>query len=148
MGIRAALDRLVVVESALAITAPVKANVKKAYKTYPKKGTALSAPCMMNGWTLRQHDRFVALREQRLTISIQLFADDADTDRAADIAAAFYEVLVDALDDDVTLNGNVTDSVLRGGDPTLAGLEWDGRVYVGLQLFLDVTISEARAFGP
>ena len=56
------------------------------------------------------------------------------------------EKAVEALDADVTLAGAVTRQSLRGGEPTLVSLERAGLSYIGLDLFLDLEMKEAKSF--
>ncbi len=147
MDIRSALDRITAIQAGLSITSPVTASIKKAYKYVPKQDAALpDAPAWMNDWTLSREERHIDLRIQHYTVHMQLFVNDADQDRAADIATAFMAQAVDGFDADVTLDGNVTNSALRGGDPTLVSLGRAGQSYIGLDLFLDLEMKEAKAF--
>ena len=148
MNIRAALDRLVVIQGGLSITDPIAASISAAYKYVPRQDTALpSTPCWMNDWTLIREERHIDMRIQLYTVHMQLFVRDADQDQAADIASAFMEKTVEALDADVTLAGAVTRQSLRGGEPTLVSLERAGLSYIGLDLFLDMEMKEAKGFG-
>lgn len=147
MDIRSALDRLVAIEKDIAITEPARLAVKRAYKYFPPQSVAVpDLPCFMNSWTLVEERRGISLREQRYTVNIQFFAGEGDQDYTADVASAFMAAFMDALDADVSLGGAVTDSDLRGGNPTLAILERAGRSYIGLNLFLDLTMKDAVSF--
>ncbi len=147
MNIRSALDALIVIQASLTITDPASISVKRAYKLFPDRDSALpDTPAWTNSWTLAREDRRIDLRETFWTVNMQLYVDDADLDVGADIASAFMEEIMDALDGDVTLGGAVTDSALRGGDPTLGLLDWGGLGYAGLNLFLDLKMTEAKAF--
>ena len=147
MNIRSAITRLRAIQVGLSITDPSEASVLRAYPYYPSRDSALpDCPCWINTWTLTREDRAISLREQFYTIHMQLFVDDADLDVSADLASAFMAEIVDALDADVTLNETVTDSALRGGDPTLALFEWGALSYIGLDLFLDLKMSEGADF--
>ena len=147
MNIRTALDRLVVIQAGLSITDPIEASVGAAYKYVPRQDTTLPAtPSWMNDWTLIREERHIDMRIQFYTVHMQLFVRDADQDQAADIASAFMEKAVEALDADVTLAGAVTRQSLRGGEPTLVSLERAGLSYIGLDLFLDLEMKEAKSF--
>jgi hypothetical protein len=79
-------------------------------------------------------------------VEMQFFARQIDLPNAAEVATAFMPKIMDAFDADVTLGGTVTDSALRGGTPTLARLERGDLFYLGLDLFLDLTMKEAKVF--
>ncbi|MCY4107885.1 MAG: hypothetical protein OXG11_02535 [Chloroflexi bacterium] len=147
MNIRAALGRLVAIQGGLSITDPIAVSVGAAYKYVPRQSTTLPAtPSWMNDWTLIREERHIDMRIQFYTVHMQLFVRDADQDQAADVASAFMEKTVEALDADVTLNGTVTRQSLRGGEPTLVSLERGGLSYIGLDLFLDLEMKEAKSF--
>ena len=147
MNIRSALAALRTLEAGLAITSPVVASIKRAYLYMPNQATvAPDAPCVMNDWSLTGIERVGGIRIQKYAVHIQLFVDDSDQDQAADIATAFQVAFVDALDGATSLSGTVVMADLRGGSPTLALLERAGRAYIGLDLFLDLTLKEGKAF--
>lgn len=146
-NIRAVLDKLIVLQKGLVITGPVTEHIKRAYKYPPNRSIALpDTPCWMNTWTLTAYHRYPGSLHRFYTISNQLFINDADLDRAADIASAFHEAYTDALDQDITLGGVIERQDVRGGDPTLVLLEWAGIAYIGLQIFLDIELIEAKTF--
>ena len=147
MNIRAALDRLGVIQSGLSIKDPASVSISAAYKYVPRQDAALpNTPCWINDWALISEERHIDMRIQFYTVHMQLFVKDADQDQAADIASAFMEKTVEALDADVSLAGAVTRQSLRGGEPTLVRLERAGQSYVGLDLFLDLEMNEAGSF--
>lgn len=147
MDIRTALDQVVTIQAGLAITSPITATIKKAWKYMaPQEQLAPDCPCWMNTWRMDNEDRSPSMRVQFYVVNMQLFTDDADQERAADIATAFHVALVDALDAKLTLSGAVKQQTLRGGDPSLAILERGGRAYVGLNLFLDIILKEGKDF--
>ena len=154
MNIRAALDRLVVIQAGLSITDPTEVSIGTAYKYVPRQDTTLpDTPSWMNDWTLIREERHIDMRIQFYTVHMQLFVRDADQDQAADIASAFMEKAVEALDADVTLAGAVTRQSLRGGEPTLVSLKLSSGPanaaflsYIGLDLFLDLEMKEAKSF--
>jgi hypothetical protein len=94
---------------------------------------------------LQSQELHVSLRVLFYTIRMQLVIDDADQDHAADIASSYMNALITAQNSDVQLDGSCQQSILRGGDPTLAVLSWAGRDYIGLDLFLDVELKSAVA---
>ena len=135
MDIRTCLDRIVVVESALTATiAPTTKTVVKAYKYFPNQAYKISlsdTPCFFNGFTLQLEKRANSLRSQLYEVHSQMIVDDVDKDVAADWAAAFWAKIVDAFDSELNLKGACTTQVLRGGQPTLADLEWAGEHHIG-----------------
>ena len=154
MDIRSALDRVIEIQGGLSISDPLSLSVKNAYKYSPPASVSLrgNLPAWTNEWTLERIDRHIGLRVQFYTVHMQFFCYDADLDKAADIASAFHVELVTALDADVQLTGDgtvptVTNSALRGGNPTLAVLDRrDNQPYMGLDLFLDVEMKEGVTF--
>lgn len=142
MDIRTAMGGLVTLEAGLTISDPLNLAIRRAYPYFPDRRSVLpDTPCWTNGWTLtRIDDGFADNRRQFYTVNAQLFILDADMGRAAEIATAFHVALIDALDADDTLGGTVTNVDLRGGDPTLALLEWAGQGYVGLNLYFDLEL--------
>lgn len=150
MNIRAAMAALAAVQGALSITAPKAERVRKAWQYFPPQSTILpELPAWTNTWTLTGLDRHLSMRVQRYTINSQLFvarADGPPQDESADIASAFMDAFVTAMDANVTLSGTVTQAAQRGGDPTLAILVRGGLDFVGLNLFVDVEMKEAAAF--
>ena len=151
MNIRAAMTNLVALQAGLSITSPLALAVKKAWPYVPPQSVLLpDLPCWTNSWDLGREDRFVGMREQRYTVQMQLFVAEAgagEQDRQADVATAFMDKLVDALDADVTLGQTVSEHWLRGASPSLAILERGGKSYIGLNLFLDLRLTEAKSFG-
>lgn len=137
----AVLDHLVFLQSGLSIASPVAAAVKRAYRLAPNRADALTdLPCWLNAWTLARTDRTFDGLTQYYTVRMQLFVDDADSDRGAAIATAFHDAFVAAWNADTGLGGTVDNSVLRGGTPTICLLDWGGRSYPGLDLMLDVEL--------
>lgn len=139
--------------ASLAITAPYALTVQKAWKFIPPANQGLAAlPVTISTYQLEQVYFKPAFLEQQYAIRIQLFAAPAamQTDEGADIASAFLDALVTALSAHQSLGTNV--SVIRGlrggpggagGPETLTVLSWAGVSYVGLDLYLDVTLKTA-----
>ena len=148
MTIRAALDKLVILEKALAITSPVVKSVVDAYKYVPPQTHNLvEVPVWMNSWQI--NDVSWMPGNQRMTsysVNMKLAAGSAtvEQDRAADIATAFWEALLKALRDDVNLGGTIDQHKIRSQGPTLAILEFGGRAYIGLDVWLDLEVIEAN----
>ena len=141
--IRTVMTNLVSLQEGLSITAPVSQSIKRAYKYMPPMSSALpDTPCFMNSWTLMEQELDVSLRILTYSVHMQLAVEDSDQDQAADIASSFMNSLITAHNADVTLDGSCTQTFLRGGDPTLAVLQWAGVSYIGLDLLLDVEIKD------
>jgi len=142
--IRTAMTNLVTLQESLSITAPISSSVLRAYKFMPPMASALpDCPCWINAFSLTTQELDIGLRILFYTIRMQLAIDDSDQDRAADIAASYLNAFITAQNADIQLGGAVTQSTLRGGDPTLAVLTWAGVSYIGLDLLLDVEIKDA-----
>ena len=143
------MAQLVALQAGLTIASPIPASIKKAYTYFPPASVANpDCPCFMNSWTMTDEVRDGGMRWQHYTVHMQLFVDNADKDVAADIAAGFHVALVDALDISTSLGGTVAMQIIRGGSPTLAVLERSGQAYMGLDLYLDLTLKEGKAFAP
>jgi hypothetical protein len=149
MNIRATCAYLATLLEGLEITDPMPARIKRCWRFIPPARMAIADfPCAMLGYELQAVHFGSAIRQKNYSIHIQLLAGRAEVeaDIAADIASAFLEALHDALSSHQRLGG--TASVireLRGASPeTLTVLEWAGVAFVGLDLFLEVTLAEAR----
>lgn len=144
-GIRTALDNLVALQETVSITSPVAMSITKAYKHPPGRQIAAGAPFVVNTWAFPAQDFNIAQSVHRYTINMQVFCEDADLERAGDIAAAFHEAILNAWRADPKLTqagvAGVIGAHLRGGDPTLVALEYNGKTYAGLDLFLDCQIA-------
>ena len=145
MDIRSVHADLVTRLETLAITAPYAAEIKRVYKYVPSLSRAIGDyPCIFLTYELTQVKFLPAFLEQEYTIHIQLFAGRAEPEQdvTADIARAFLDALVTKLSASQRL-GNTVSVIrgLRGATPdTLTGLTWAGVGFVGLDLFLDVTL--------
>ena len=153
MDIRSALDAIVYLQGQLRITDPDAIDIVRVFKYFPDQNTVLKGqtPAWMNEWTLVSEERHSSMRIQSYQVHMQFLGYDAQSSVAADIATAFMAELVDALDADVALKGEgtaptVTQSSLRGGQPTLALLNRGRLSYIGLDLFLDLEMKEGKDF--
>jgi len=141
--IRTVMTNIVSLQEGLSITAPISSSILRAYKYMPPMASGLpDTPCFLNNWTLQNQELDIGLRILFYTVRMQLAVLDADQDQAADIASSYMNALITAHNADVQLGGSCTLTVLRGGDPTLAVLNWAGIDYIGLDLFLDVQITD------
>jgi hypothetical protein len=142
-----ALKSLIVVQRELVIEAPVPLGVTSAFYLPPDRNTPLEYPCWFNTWTFTgQNRKSNYYLQQTYAVHCEFWHYDPDTDLAAEVATAFHSAYVVALNKNITLSGTVDTSELRGADPTLVLAEWNGVPYAGLDLFLDVTISQSVAY--
>lgn len=132
----------------ITITDPVSVGIRRVFKFVPKSRQALAdLPCVILTYEQEPVQFKPAFLHKPYRIRIQLFVEKAtaEADRSADIASAFLDKIILALSGSQTLNGTV--SVIRefrGAAPeTLTLLEYAGVGYVGLELYLAVTITEA-----
>jgi hypothetical protein len=149
MDIRTAVTNLNTLQLGLSIASPVALTVKRVWPYVPPQNVALPEyPAWMNTWDLVRELRAIGLRELVFTVHAQLFAAPADReqDRALDIATAFLDSFITALDANVSLSQSVTEANLRGSSPTLAILERGGLAFAGLDLFIDIVMKEAKNF--
>lgn len=149
VNIRDAITRIAAIQEGLSISSPVSVAIEKAWPYAPDTGAALRVPAWVNGWTLVSERRQLGNRSVFYTVHMQLYAVPATVQqqRAMDICTAFLEATLVAFDS--AANRRLTDTVsrqsIRGNDPTIGVLEWGGQAYIGLDLFLDIEIEEARA---
>jgi len=142
--IRTVMANVVTLQESLSITAPISSSILRAYKYMPPMASALpDTPCFLNNWTLQNQELDVGLRILFYTVRMQLVVLDADQDQAADIASSYMNALITAQNADVQLGGSCNLTVLRGGNPTLAVLNWAGIDFIGLDLFMDVELKAA-----
>lgn len=148
MDIRSVHADLVTRLETLAITQPYATDIKKVYKYVPSLSKALADyPAIFLTYELTQVWFRPAFLEQEYSIHLQLFAGRIETEQdvASDVASAFLDALVTKLSTSQRL-GNTVSVIrgLRGATPdTLTGLQWAGVGFVGLDLFLDVTLKTA-----
>ena len=143
MDIRTVMAAVVTLQESLSITAPISSSILRAYRFMPPMSSALpDTPCFFNSWTLQNQQLNISLRILSYTVRMQLAVLDADQDVAADIASSYMNALITAHNADIQLSGSCTLTTLRGGDPTLAVLNWAGQDFIGLDLFLDVELKD------
>lgn len=137
----------------ISITDPVATGIVRTYKFIPKSRAALGdLPCALLTYEQQRIEFRPALLMKPYAIRIQVFVAraTAEADQSADIASALLDEIIQALSASQTLGGTV--SVIRsfrGAAPeTLTALEWAGNVYVGLDLYLEVTITAAGNHQP
>ena len=147
-GIRAALDGLITLEQALAITSPVTitgtgtgTGPVRGYKYPPKAKTGLAQVSFIHSWAFPQQEDSIQQEVHRYTITAQCLVTDADVAQGFDIASAFWEALLDAWAADQKLTSSVIASTLRSSDPTITGLDFNGKTHAGFTCFFDCWIS-------
>lgn len=144
MDIVTALTALTNLQAGLSITSPVRSTVKTALAFAPPRASALpDTPCWINDFDLTQVETTLGTSDppiQHYTIHSQLFVKEANLQQGAKIAAAYMVALMAAWNKNPFLGGAVSLSVPRGGNPTLAMLEWAGQAYPGLNLFFDIDL--------
>lgn len=159
MDIRSAMTAITTTQGALSISSPESVSVVKAWPYFPPqtRTNRLQTPLWRNEWTLVREERHIGLRVQFYVVHMQLLVDRPNLDDAADIATAFMPKVVDAFDaQDGSSNGgvalslagvpSVTNTALRGGNPTLSRFDESEATYIGLDLFLDVEMKESKEF--
>ena len=146
-GIRAAIDGLITLEQALAITSPVAITGSgngtgpvRGYKYPPKGKTALAKVSFIHSWAFPAQEDSIQQEVHRYTISPQCLITDADFDRGLDIASAFWEAFLNAWVADQKLTSTVISSAIRSSDPTIAELQFNGNGYPGFSCFIDCWI--------
>ena len=140
--IRSVLDRLIVIQAAVSITDPITTNVLKAWKYIaPQNTTIPETPCFMNDWTDRGWEAgSSSVRIGNYQIHSMLYVQDADLERALDIATALYVAYRDDVGHDMTLDSNAHGVIMRGADPSVGTLERAGKAYIAVETFLDFQI--------
>lgn len=97
MGLMAAMQAITAVEREIAIdvqvgSQQVKQKIKRAYVVTPPKGTLNDLPCFLNRPETANDEGGIGGRNQMLwTVTTECVVYDADWDRAALIAMAFYD---------------------------------------------------------
>lgn len=134
----------------IAITEPEAASIVRAYSTVPDLRRALGdLPCAMLPTHELQGVRFQsAFIEKDYAVNVQLFVKSAEVEQglSAQMAAAFEDAIILACSGALRLGG--TASVIRGvrGErETVTRLDWAGQSYVGLDMWIDVTLKETKA---
>lgn len=149
MGIRAAVRAVIEIERGISITEPRQLSIKQHYNYLPRQNEELnSCPCTLHNWTLVEIMKNPGgWYESVWDIRIQLAIDTNEQDLAADEATAFMDAFVIAFSNtaNATLSSTVSNHTLTGASPTLVGLNWGGKPYVGLDLHLQVNIKEVLA---
>lgn len=152
MGIRAALDAVSAIQQSLVVpdgtfdwySGDIGINTVYKYGV-PNEAEAPDIPCWFNSWTLAQTIRMPSLLETIYNIRMQLAVYDADQNRAAEIAAAFMDEVLEAFNADITLGGTISHHDIVGSSPTSIQIELDKK-YMGIDLVMTVYIKEIVTF--
>ena len=148
MSIRVILDKIVAIQADLSITHPKPLSVKKAWKYIPPQNVTLTdIPCWLNHWQMNNTEWHPGnMREVEYSVNMMLVVTEAtaEQDVSADIAAAFWDETLKAFRDDHMLGGTDRIQKLRGEGPTSPRLTWGGKSYIGLDLWLDILVSESN----
>lgn len=155
MAIRDVLSALQTLLATVSISAPVAKSIRRVYKFPPPQRLALAdLPCVILTYEQEPVLFKPALLMKPYSIRLQVFVAPAaaDADVSADIASEFLEQMIQTISGNMTLGGTVSViRAFRGGGlrsegiaETLTALEWAGNAYVGLDLIIDVTITEAK----
>lgn len=126
-------------------------SIKRAYPYFPKSSmTITDTPCFINQWVAPEVSYRSGVVIGNFSMHMRLLVKDADTDRAATIASAFYTKIVEAFGANVKLGawGPATVLALRGLDPTLTPFEFAGEIFIGLDLLLDLHLNTAMTMEP
>lgn len=144
MDIVTALTALTNLQAGLSITSPIKSSIKAALPFAPSRASALpDMPCWINEFDLSLVEYTMGVTDQPIqhyAVHSQLFVQEANLQQGAKIAAAYLVALMAAWNKNPFMGGSVSMSLPRGGNPTLAMLEWAGLAYPGLNLFFDLDL--------
>jgi len=103
-------------------------------------------PCFINKWEASEITYRSALAMGNFTDHMQMLIKDADTDRAAAIASAFFTKIVEGFAANIKLGGWGPATVLGlRGSATLAICEYG---FPGLDLFLDIHLNTVLTMSP
>lgn len=151
-NIGAVHDYLVTMLEGITITEPVATSIKRAYKYRPASNRGITdLPCALLGFQLEKVNLQPGLLTKHWGVGIQVLVGraGADADVWADVASEFLEAIIQALSDNLRLGGTVKAvQEFRGATETVGLLEYAGIGYVGLDLSLKFTITEATEHSP
>ena len=148
MNIRDTVSALVTLLESVTITDPKATTIKKVYRFPPDMGTALTMlPCAILTYE-QQPVRFLpALMMKPYVIRIVLFVGQASSqaETHADTASALLDAIITTLSENQRLDNTVgVIREFRGASPdTIVLLDRNGIGYVGLDLYLEVTLNSA-----
>lgn len=145
--IRLVLANLVALQAGLVLTDNDLPNIGKlrAFTSFPSQTDTMPAPAWVNEPRMTQlrwssgNDRHTFWE-----IRSQLFIENADLDRAVEIAMEFDEQFKVALEADMMLGRTLANTVSLAGDrPNFGILSWNGLSYGGSSYLLNVETEKA-----
>lgn len=161
-NIHQVMKSIVAVQERVSISSPEPRTIARAYMTGPHQGQSLTMPCFTNSWDFVGETRNGMVRYLDFVVNMRLHvarAADGDNSKHAEIATAFLDPILTAFGKTnantglggIQLKGDVAGSIvptatytnIRGGTPTLAVFgDGDSRT-VGLDLLLEVRLTDA-----
>ncbi len=134
----------------LQVTSPVATQIKKVWPYVPPADKVVTAtPCFVNTWSVTSVEYGSAVRRERYAVHARLVCYDANTDRAAAIAASFQLPLLDRFGSNLKLSGlsEWMVNTLRFENEQPVVFEdlstAAGKTLLGLDFFIDITRSAA-----
>lgn len=104
---RTARAEIVTILTGVAITDPIAASILRVY-AHPKTNVT-DFPCVMIvGVSKGEPERSSGLRSREYTARLRLMIEDADLERQDDLIDSFEEAIIDAFDQNLTLNAKVS----------------------------------------
>lgn len=136
----------------LSVASPVVTNIKKVWPYMPPASkVVIDTPCFVNTWSVRGVEFGSAVRRDSYSVHARLVCYDADSDKAAAIAASFQQPLLDRFGSHVKLSG-LSDWMLNTlRFETEQPVVFEdlsaavGKTVLGLDFFIDITHSYAAA---
>lgn len=153
MKLREVLTKLAAVQAQVAVDEPVAARIVRVYPYLPPGQDDIDTPCVINQWRfVSQTPRPNGFRELRYVIRSQVFVAQSgqDFDAYSELATALHDALLEAMASQLTLDGTVSLSNVRGDEAAFMPVifERNGIGYVGLQYQIDVQIHDTVTVGP
>jgi len=165
MTLSGALAAIATIQSGLSVdfvhtqpdgsTLHVQESIQRVYGLPPDESTNLTnVPCWVNLWSFKQDERGLGMSQRSYDVHMRLYlARSSETNLLADVATHFHDAFLTALwanlrlvDGQGAVNANLAHHI-RGGEPTLAKLLWNGLDYIGLDYHLDFDQVDGVTFG-
>lgn len=152
--IREVITALAAMEEGLAIVSPYAKTLQRVYPYLPPSSDELDLPCTLHQYRLASEERGPnGYRARTYHIRIQFLFQKVptETDVWSEIAAAFDEVFITAMDAHVKLNTLATSSYQRllneGSQEYMPAIgEFNGIRYVASQYEYEVQIHDTASF--
>lgn len=135
----------------------ITSKIARVYKVPPAADSDLEPPCWMNSWTFGADLRAPqGLAVTDYSFLLDLYVEEAsggELDLLADLVAHYHDVWIAALRTNLRLVDvlgqiNATNEAkIRGADPTLCILRWNGKDYVGARYRMTFDQWSNVAFG-